>query len=329
MLSGQAAIVGIGATDFSKNSGRSELRLAAEAVLDALADAGLSPTDVDGLTTFTMDTNTEIAVARAAGIGELTFFSKIHYGGGAACATVQHAAMAVATGVADVVVAYRAFNERSGMRFGQVQTRLTENADSTGVDNSFSYPHGLSTPAAQVAMIARRYMHLSGATSRDFGAVSVADRKHAANNPKAYFYGKPITIEDHQNSRWIAEPLPPSPSGSFASGFAGYLLTYTIANNGKEFAELGPQQDTDELAIRKPGESRGTEPNMRPDRNTNARRTAPDTVEINLETKRLGLDQAPVDPQLTFAAQFRTPSTVTVDFGSQFCQGERLAGQRR
>lgn len=74
----------------------------------------------------------------------------------------------------------------------------------------------------------------------------------------------------------FAEPLPPSPSGSFASGFAGYLLTYTIANNGKEFAELGPQQDTDELAIRKPGESRGTEPNMRPDRNTNARRTAPD-----------------------------------------------------
>jgi hypothetical protein len=85
--------------------------------------------------------------------------------------------------------------------------RLVENADSTGVDNSFSYPHGLSTPAAQVAMIAKRYMHLSGATSKDFGAVSVADRKHAANNPKAYFYEKPITIEDHQNSRWIAEPL--------------------------------------------------------------------------------------------------------------------------
>lgn len=207
LLSGRAAIVGIGATDFSKNSGRSELRLAAEAVLDALDDAGLSPGDVDGLTTFTMDTNTEVAVARAAGIGDLKFFSKIGYGGGAACATVQQAAIAVATGVADVVVAYRAFNERSGMRFGQVQTRLTENADSTGVDNSFSYPHGLSTPAAQVAMIARRYMHWSGAGSRDFGAVSVADRRHAANNPKAYFYEKPITIEDHQNSRWIAEPL--------------------------------------------------------------------------------------------------------------------------
>jgi acetyl-CoA acetyltransferase len=206
-LSGKAAIVGIGATDFSKNSGRSELRLASEAVLDALDDAGLMPADVDGMVTFTMDTNTEVAIARATGVGELRFFSKIHHGGGAACATIQQAAIAVATGVAECVVAYRAFNERSGMRFGQVQMRLVDNADSTGVDNSFSYPHGLSTPAAQLAMIARRYMHLSGATSRDFGAVSVADRKHAAVNPKAYFYGKPITIEDHQNSRWIAEPL--------------------------------------------------------------------------------------------------------------------------
>ena len=66
-LSGKAAIAGIGATDFSKDSGRSELRLAAEAVLDALDDAGLTPADVDGLTTFTMDSNTEVAVARAVG----------------------------------------------------------------------------------------------------------------------------------------------------------------------------------------------------------------------------------------------------------------------
>ena len=58
-LSGKAAIVGIGATDFSKNSGRSELRLASEAVLDALDDAGLTPADVDGMVTFTMDSNTE------------------------------------------------------------------------------------------------------------------------------------------------------------------------------------------------------------------------------------------------------------------------------
>ena len=119
-LSGQAAIAGIGATEFSKESGRSELQLSAEATLHALADAGLTPADVDGLVTFTMDNSSEIALARELGMGDLRFFSRINYGGGAACATVQQAAMAVATGVADVVVCYRGFNERSGQRFGQV-----------------------------------------------------------------------------------------------------------------------------------------------------------------------------------------------------------------
>src|SRR5574338_23828 len=150
MLSGKAAIVGIGATDFSKDSGRSELRLAAEAVRAALDDAGLRPEDVDGLTSFTMDTNTEVAVARSVGIPSLKFFSRIHYGGGAACATIQQAAMAVATGVADVVVAYRAFNERSGARFGQVAAHLAQVPTSSGVDAGWSYPHGLGTPASMV-----------------------------------------------------------------------------------------------------------------------------------------------------------------------------------
>ncbi|WP_026919698.1 lipid-transfer protein [Gordonia shandongensis] len=206
-LSGKAAIAGIGATEFSKDSGRSELRLAAEAVNAALADAGLTATDVDGLVTFTMDTNMEIAVARAVGIPQLTYFSRIHYGGGAACSTVQQAAMAVATGVCDVAVAYRAFNERSGNRFGQVNAAVANQENSSGTDNAFSYPHGLSTPAAFVAMVARRYMHEYGATSEDFGRIAVVDRKHAATNPNAFFYGKPITLEDHQASRFIAEPL--------------------------------------------------------------------------------------------------------------------------
>lgn len=206
-ISRQAAIVGIGATDYSKNSGRTELRLAAEAVTTALADAGLTPADVDGLTTFTMDSNTEAAVARSVGIPSLKYFSQVNFGGGAACATVQHAAMAVASGIADVVVAYRAFNERSATRFGQFSTGLAAAPTSSGVDAGWSYPHGLGTPAAQVAMVARRYMHVYGATSEDFGRVAVADRKHAAKNPAAFFYEKPITLEDHQNSRWIAEPL--------------------------------------------------------------------------------------------------------------------------
>ncbi|HEX6877216.1 MAG TPA: lipid-transfer protein [Nocardioidaceae bacterium] len=206
-IDGQAAIVGIGATEFSKNSGRSELQLSAEATRAALADAGLTPGDVDGLVTFTMDTSSEIALARELGIPELRFFSRVNYGGGAACGTVLHAAMAVATGVADVVVCYRGFNERSGSRFGQVSVAAATQVNTNGLDNAWTYPMGLGTPAATVAMFARRYMHEYGATSEDFGRVAVADRKHAANNPNAWFHGNPITLADHQASRMIVDPL--------------------------------------------------------------------------------------------------------------------------
>jgi acetyl-CoA acetyltransferase len=206
-LSGKAAVAGIGATEFSKESGRSELQLSVEAVLAALADARLTTADVDGLVTFTMDTSSEIAVARELGVPELRFFSRVNYGGGAACGTVMHAAMAVATGVADVVVCYRGFNERSGMRFGQVSVAANAQVNTNGLDNAWTYPMGLSTPAATVAMAARRYMHEYGATSEDFGRVAVADRRHAATNPAAFFHGRPITLEDHQASRMIAEPL--------------------------------------------------------------------------------------------------------------------------
>ena len=206
-LRGKAAVAGIGATEFSKESGRSELQLSVEAVRAALADAGLRPGDVDGLVTFTMDSSSEIAVARELGLPELRFFSRVNYGGGAACGTVMHAAMAVATGVADVVVCYRGFNERSGQRFGQVSTAANAQVNTNGLDNAWTYPMGLGTPAATVAMAARRYMHEYGATSEDFGRVAVADRRHAATNPNAFFHGRPITLEEHQASRMIADPL--------------------------------------------------------------------------------------------------------------------------
>ncbi len=206
-ISEKTAIAGIGATEFSKDSGRTELQLAAEAARAALADAGLEPSDVDGMVTFTMDNNTEVAVARELGVPELSFFSRVHYGGGAACATVQQAAMAVATGMAEVVVCYRAFNERSGQRFGQVQSGIAAAPTSTGIDAGWSYPAGLGTPGGQVAMFARRYMHEFGATSEDFGRVAVVDRQHAATNPNAWFYQRPITLAEHQESRWVTEPL--------------------------------------------------------------------------------------------------------------------------
>lgn len=204
-ISRQTAIAGIGATEFSKASGRSELQLACEAVSAAIDDAGLQPSDVDGLVTFTMDTNPEIEVARNVGIGDLQFFSRIHYGGGAACATIQQAAMAVATGMADVVVAYRAFNERSGRRFGSGSREWEPTAE--GVSFGWVTAHGFMTPAAWVAMFAARYLHEYGVSTEAFGHVSVAARRHAATNPRAHFHGRPITLEDHQASRWIVEPL--------------------------------------------------------------------------------------------------------------------------
>ncbi len=201
------AIVGIGATEFSKDSGRSDLQLAIEACEAAINDAGLKPSQVDGMVTFTQDTNPEIEIAKNLGVGELSFFSRIHHGGGAACGTIQQAVLAVNAGVADYVVCYRAFNERSGHRFGTgVQDRPPAATAETAHFAWYS-PHGLLTPAQWVAMFASRYLHEYGATSEDFGRISVADRKHAAKNPKAFFYEKPITLVDHQESRWIVEPL--------------------------------------------------------------------------------------------------------------------------
>jgi acetyl-CoA acetyltransferase len=207
VYAGKAAVVGIGATEFSKDSGRSELRLAIEASLAACADAGIEPTQIDGMSTFTMETNPETELMRGLGIHELTHFSRIHFGGGAPCATIQYAAMAVTSGVADYVLCYRAFNERSGRRFGAGVQDRPAGASADEASYAWTSPYGILTPASWVAMFATRMMHEYGVTSEDFGRVAVADRKHAANNPAAFFYNQPITLEEHQASRWIVEPL--------------------------------------------------------------------------------------------------------------------------
>ena len=125
---GTTAIAGIGQTEFSKESGRSELQLACEAVSAALDDAGLSPGDVNGMVTFTMDSSDEIDVARNVGIGDLSFFSRVPHGGGAAAGTIAHAAVAVAAGVADVDVVPlqgggAGFGDRHGRPSGYVLPR--------------------------------------------------------------------------------------------------------------------------------------------------------------------------------------------------------------
>jgi len=206
-FAGKTAIAGIGATEFSKCSGRNTLRLAVECCAAAIADAGLEPAQIDGMVSFSVEENHEIDVARSLGIPELTHFSRIHHSGGAACGTLHQAAMAVESGACDACLVYRAFNERSETRFGTGLQGLGTAPTPTLVDFSWSLPFGMLTPASWVAMFAQRYMHEYGATSEDFGRVSVADRKHAATNPAAFFYQQPITLEDHQASRWIVKPL--------------------------------------------------------------------------------------------------------------------------
>ncbi|MDJ0853313.1 MAG: lipid-transfer protein [Myxococcota bacterium] len=203
-----AAIVGIGQTEFSKNSGRSELTLACEAIKAALDDAGLAPADVDGMTTFTIDNNEDVDLVRSLGVEKLRFSSRVPHGGGGSTGTLAHAMAAVESGLANVVVGWRAMNERSEARFGTAHLTASSNTRGSGTGFiEWSVPFGAMTPAAWTGVQAQRYMHRYGVSNADLADVSVVLRTAAATNPRAWFYGKPITHEDHQSSRWIVEPV--------------------------------------------------------------------------------------------------------------------------
>ena len=199
----KAAIVGIGQTEFSKDSGRSTLHMALESILEALADAGLEPKDVDGVVKMAANDDVyEIDLLRSLNLPNLRFFNEVPHGGGAACGTIAGATAAVVSGMADVVITFRSLNERSERRFG-------ESSAGGGMTHwrQYTLPHGLVTPAQWVAIFGQRYLHEYGYDTTEFGHVSVLTRKHAATNPHAMMYERPITLEDHQNSRWITEPL--------------------------------------------------------------------------------------------------------------------------
>ncbi len=205
-----AAIIGIGQTEFSRELGRTEHRLACEAIALAIADAGLTARDIDGIVRYDIETNSEPAILYSLGIPHLRFFAGVPSGGGAACGTIVLAAMAVATGQANHVVCFRARNrgKRSVSGPGKFSGgRPWEKAAAELTDVSqYHIPFGLVTPAQEMAMIYRRHMHEYGTTTEQFGHVAVTQRAHAERNPAAVMRA-PITLADHQRSRWIAEPL--------------------------------------------------------------------------------------------------------------------------
>ncbi|HKD65620.1 MAG TPA: hypothetical protein VKB84_02180 [Candidatus Binataceae bacterium] len=202
MIKDRTAIAGIGETNFGKLLAISEERLACEAILAALDDAGIVAGEVDGLCSYTMETTDATEVARNIGAGDITFFSQVGYGGGAGCATVAHGAMAVATGQANVVVAWR--SRKRSARSARIWASGTESLMATG---RWSRPWGLLRPADEIAMLARRYMHEYGATRESLAEVALALRAHANRNPHATMHSRPLTREEYMSARWVSEPL--------------------------------------------------------------------------------------------------------------------------
>jgi len=195
-----AAIAGMGALPFSKNLGKPERTAALEVILAALADAGMTPDDVDGMVRTTMESTTDAHIAFCLGIPDLRFFGEVGHGGGSGCALFGHAALAIEAGVADTIVVYRARNRSTG---GRPWARA---GMEVGGDSQWSVPFGVVRPVDQIAILARRYLHEFGASTRHFGEVAVACRSHASRNPGAQMR-EPITLEDHAKAPPISEPL--------------------------------------------------------------------------------------------------------------------------
>jgi acetyl-CoA acetyltransferase len=201
-LKDRTAVVGIAQTALGKGLVDTELSLACQAISAALDDAGIAPHEVDGLASYTMEPNREVDVARNVGLGDITFFSQVGYGGGAGCGVVGQAAMAIATGQCKVAVAWRARKRaaKSSRPWAQTQARIEDHG-------MWSRPYGLLRPVDEIAMLTRRYMHEYGATRDHLANVAIAVRKHANRNPLATMAEKPLTRELYMAARWISEPL--------------------------------------------------------------------------------------------------------------------------
>src|SRR5690242_21018414 len=203
-IKNKAAVAGIGQTAFGKGLADTELSLACQAISAALDDAGIAPSEVDGLSSYTMEQNREVDVARNVGLGDITYFGQVGFGGGAGCGVVGQAAMAVATGQCEVAVAWRARK-----RAAKTSRPWAQAAAAPRISDAWmwSRPFGLLRPVDEVAMLARRYMHEYGGSREHLANVAIAFRKHANRNPDATMYERPLTRDDYMTARWISEPL--------------------------------------------------------------------------------------------------------------------------
>jgi acetyl-CoA acetyltransferase len=198
-----ACIVGVGMTEISRASGKTTLEMAVDAARIALDDAGLSPSALDGVATFALrDSIPALDVAAQLGLPVVRWYSEQEMGGPGGTFAVSEAATAIAAGLADTVLVFRSLNGRSGERMG----RFGAEAGAQGF-RQWTLPYGFTGPPQYYAMWAQRHMAQYGTTSEQLGAVAVTLREHAQLNPNAFFYGRPITLEDHQRSRIVSRPF--------------------------------------------------------------------------------------------------------------------------
>ena len=220
-LKDKCAIVGVGETKYTRDSGRTELNLAVEAAKMAIADAGLVPEDIDGIVRFTADSTSQAELAACLGIPYLRFYGELGPLGGAACGLVTQAALAVSQGMANHVLVFRSVNGRSGRRYGSGVVTTWRGEKISG----FTEPYGLLVPGQSSALRFRRHMHEFGTTVEQLGAVAVAFRKHACLNPKAIMHDRPITMEDYFNSKMFFDPLRMFDCALEADGACAFVVT--------------------------------------------------------------------------------------------------------
>src|SRR3954453_23089549 len=208
----QSAIVGIGQTEFSKESGRTEWELALEAILAALDDAGLEPPDVDGIVRYAYDNVTQAMLVRALGIVDLRWYGEIPFGGIAQCGVVAQAAAAIVSGIATTFVVYRALNERSGVRYARAERNIPAvgNVVHASGDRSpsgqFSGPYGLHVPGQVMALWARRYAYEAGIgpeLTDALGALAIQQRRYANTNPIAMMRDRALDHDGYMAGRMI------------------------------------------------------------------------------------------------------------------------------